>query len=279
VGDNVKKLEYGIADKAWHPVVGCDPHMPCAPRCWARKTEARTVECLRKDQPERAAFYQIALTPNLRQWSGKVLIDEAHLNDPLKWRKPAIIATGFHGDWGLLSLQDKLRMFHVMLRCPHHRFFPLTKHGLVKHVDFLALHTRLSNVNIGFSVMTQADATAALPHLRRIAEMGWKTHVWHEPAIGPVDWRGWEFLTWLVVGGQSAGTEPFNVQWAYDAITWGRENQVPIKIKQLGSHPVGWNFPNLPDSDVAPLKDRRGADPSDWPEDLRVRQMPNQISA
>ena len=39
--------EYGLGpgSRAWHPVIGCDPHMPCAPRCWARRTTARTVKC------------------------------------------------------------------------------------------------------------------------------------------------------------------------------------------------------------------------------------------
>jgi protein gp37 len=76
---------YGVADKAWQCVVGCDPHMPCAPRCWARKTVARIVECQKPQNPDRAEFFQIALTPDGKEWSGKTYLDEAHLLDPLKW--------------------------------------------------------------------------------------------------------------------------------------------------------------------------------------------------
>ena len=55
----MKKLEYGIADKAWHPVIGCDPKMSCAPRCWARKTVARVVECQEAQYPERAEYERV----------------------------------------------------------------------------------------------------------------------------------------------------------------------------------------------------------------------------
>jgi hypothetical protein len=111
-------------------------------------------------------------------------------------------------------------------------------------------------------------------------------HCWHEPAIGPVDWRGWEFLSWLVVGGQSAGDAPFDLQWARDAIAWGARSGVPIKIKQLGSHPIisrdRWhNDPAIKaiDREGGPfvdliVTDRRGANWDEWPAEVRVRQMP-----
>lgn len=64
---------YGLGEgsRAWQPIVGCDPHMSCAPRCWARKTVARVVECQRMQHP-RSEFFQQALTPDGKQWSGKI---------------------------------------------------------------------------------------------------------------------------------------------------------------------------------------------------------------
>ena len=281
-----KDLEYDFADKAWQVVVGCDNTIPCWRACWAKRTVARLAGSPNaKTAAAHAGLVQMSgPTKEILTWTGDVRINEAHLNDPLKWRDGAIVATGFHGDWGLLSAEDKRRMFSVMHTCqsarPGHRFFPLTKHNLSGIVEFVGGMEPLPNVNIGVSVMTQADATATLPYIRRIAEMGWKTHCWHEPSIGPVDWRGWEFLTWLVVGGQSAGSEPFDLQWARNAIKWGWKNKVPVKIKQLGSHPVmavsGVDpchtiaYPTVP----LKLKSRRGSDPSEWPEDLMVKEMP-----
>ena len=239
MGDNVKKLEYGIADKAWHPVVGCDPHMPCAPRCWARKTEARTVECLRKDQPERAAFYQIALTPNLRQWSGKVLIDEAHLNDPLKWRKAALIATGFHGDIGRLPWEDFRSIIAVTSRCPMHRFILLTKQPatVIEYSCKLVLVGNYvpENVTIGCSVMNQAEADRQRPAMAALGSLGWHTHCWYEPALGPVDWTAWEFLEMVICGGESGpGSRPMHPQWARDTRDWCQRTGVAFRFKQHG---------------------------------------------
>ena len=273
-----KKLEYGFANKAWQVVTGCDNTISCWRACWAKRTVARLAGSPNAKTAEaHAGLVKIAGPAEILAWTGTVRINEAHLNDPLRWRKPAIIATGFLGDWGLLSKHDKGRMFSVIRAAEIHSFFPLSKHNLPGIVEFLAwFGGPLPNVNIGVSVMTQADATAALPHIRAIAEMGWKTHCWHEPAIGPIDWRGWEFLTWLVVGGQSAGPDEFNTDWAYDAIRWGRASRVPVKIKQLGSRPISWE--NCPiDCQCGfhrGFKDRRGADPEEWPAGLRVSEMP-----
>ncbi len=60
---------------------------------------------------------------------------------------------------------------------------------------------------------------------------------------------------------------------------------VPVYVKQLGSRPSfdgrldGWaehvEFrKDLPATNVIALRDPKGADPSEWPEDLRVQQWP-----
>jgi hypothetical protein len=73
---------------------------------------------------------------------------------------------------------------------------------------------------------------------------------------------------------------------------------VPVFVKQIGSQPRGWCKNMLLDNDIDPLldepycdnfeaheqasecgrcvylDDRAGADPAEWPEDLRVREFP-----
>ncbi len=209
-----KEKIYGVADKAWQVVVGCDPHMKCAPRCWARRTVTRIVECRKGINcavegtftPCRATFFRGTLTPDLKQWRGRVLLDAAHLADPLHWRKPALVATGFHGDWGRLHHADKLRMLDVMEQCPRHTFMPLTKEPLgvlaaLRH--WFSIGRRpLPNVTIGCSIMDQRDADTQWSITAQIATRGWATHVWYEPAIGPVNWAGWEFLRGIIQGGE-----------------------------------------------------------------------------
>ena len=280
-----KRLEYDFADKAWQVVVGCDNTIPCWKECWAKRTVARLAGSPNeKTAAAHAGLVRIAgpADKQVLTWTGDVWINEAHLSDPLHWRQPAVIATGFHGDWGLLAEADKDRMWLVMTVCRRHQFFPLTKHRLPELVEYLEFVYPLPNVNIGISVMTQADADAAQPHIRVISEMGWRVHCWHEPAIGPINWRGWEFLSWLVVGGQSGGDAPFDIQWAREAIAWGAANKVPVKIKQLGSKPyerrvLGSAHIKGCDCDgriYLSMPDRRGSDWDCWPADLRVRQLP-----
>ena len=279
---STKELEYGFADRAWQICLGCDNTIPCWKNCWAKRTVARLAGSPNaKTAAAHAGLVQMSgPAKKILTWTGDVRINESHLNDPIKWHDPAIIATGFHGDWGLLSDTDKDRMLAVMEACPQHSFFPLMKHRLYEMSQYLAIRDHmkfrnpLPNVNVGLSVMTQADATLALPYMRSIAEMGWKTHCWHEPAIGPVDWTGWEFLTWLVVGGASGTLEdPFDLDWARNAVVWGAANLVPVKIKQIGANPVqsGKPFPAY-DRRV----DKRGSNWDCWPADIKIREMPTE---
>ena len=109
---------HGLADKAWQVVVGCSPSMRGAPRCWARGTVERIVKRQETSNPFCTEFFRQALTPDLQQRSGQVFLDADHLNDPLRWTKPALIATGFHRDWGRLSATDMLIILRVAAGCP-----------------------------------------------------------------------------------------------------------------------------------------------------------------
>ncbi len=299
----MKQKEYAIFDKAWQPLIGCSPNQRCSPACWARKTVARVAECQRPTNPGRAAFFASVLTPDLKAWNGAVRIDEAHLTDPLKWNKPALIAAGFHGDVARLATDDLQRVFGVAALCPQHRFCFLTKqpellwkwakaqaggrlsntgnhlitlmrglnwHGALKE----ALETwggwPLRNVSIGVSLMDQSDADNYRIVMRALHEMGWRTHVWREPQIGPIDMVGWEFIELQVIGGHN-GKRRFDLQWARDGIAWGRKACVKTFVKQLGA--LWAKRANL-QPDQWEQVSRHGSDPSEWPEDLRVRELP-----
>lgn len=80
--------------------------------------------------------------------------------------------------------------------------------------------------------------------------------------------RHW--LKWVIVGGESGpGARPCKVEWIRDIIKQCKAAGVPCFVKQLGSHPIdGSGYSRLP------LKDKKGGDMSEWPRDLRVREMP-----
>lgn len=120
-------------------------------------------------------------------------------------------------------------------------------------------------------------------------------------------------IDWVIVGGESDQpghkARPFDIAWARDIVRQCKAAGVPVFVKQLGSQPRGWcawNTPECVGSDEAArllasgddgdcvncgadeqqepcegygrrcvvLADRAGADPSEWPEDLRVREFP-----
>lgn len=103
-------------------------------------------------------------------------------------------------------------------------------------------------------------------------------------------------LDWVIVGGESgAGARPFDVEWARSVVQQCRAADVPVFVKQLGSFPVVDNEENCatlaphvgkgtnkrapstwrePWPWVPTLRDRKGGDMAEWPEDLRVRQFP-----
>ena len=96
----------------------------------------------------------------------------------------------------------------------------------------------------------------------------------------------WPALDWIIVGGEStqgAPARPFDVNWAVDTIRQCKAAGVPVFVKQLGGNP----FSGEPHTSVGKelvaimenrpgwrLKDRAGADPAEWPEDLRVQEFP-----
>ena len=89
-------------------------------------------------------------------------------------------------------------------------------------------------------------------------------------------------IDWIVIGGESGpGARPFELAWARSTIEQCAGAGVPVFVKQLGVIPVdtrtidGRNVPpgvNL--RAVRGMRDRKGGDMSEWPEDLRIRQFP-----
>jgi protein gp37 len=127
----------------------------------------------------------------------------------------------------------------------------------------------LPNVWPGVTVES-ADYAWRVEELHRIECAGprWASY---EPALGPVDFTHWlqsGVLFWVVVGGESeCAARPFDVAWARSTVGQWQAMRRAVFVKQLGRRPV---------LDGVPLKlrDRKGGDWTEWPEDLRVREFP-----
>lgn len=88
-------------------------------------------------------------------------------------------------------------------------------------------------------------------------------------------------LHWVIVGGESGHhARPCDVAWIRSIVEQCKTAKVPCFVKQLGAFPVCENEVgsakgggHVPMS----LRNRKGGDPSEWPEDLRVRQWPEVV--
>ncbi len=163
------------------------------------------------------------------------------------------------------------------------------------------------NIRLMITVVNQEEADRDVPKLLALPV---KNGISYEPALGPVNWLPWlepfndldatmkptPRLQWIIVGGESSQpghpARPFDMKWARNTVDQCQAAGVPVFVKQLGSvvrgptmtdnynDPVTESFrigymPNGQRAPFGPIyKDRAGADPAEWPEDLRVREFP-----
>lgn len=158
-----------------------------------------------------------------------------------------------------------------------------------RQISHAPLPRAASNIWLGTSVEDQVRADERIPHLLRCPAAVRFLSV--EPLLGPVDLklgsRGNDLRTrapyigWVIVGGESGpGARPCNVEWIESIVTQCKAAGVPVFVKQLGARPeyttmkhYGGRREQLM-SNGGPLRDRKGGDPAEWSERLRVREWP-----
>lgn len=163
----------------------------------------------------------------------------------------------------------------------------------------------LPNVHLGVSIenrdaLARADVLRAIPAALRFLSI--------EPllsSLGDLDLSG---IGWVIVGGESGpGARPFDLAWARSAIMQCTAANVPCFVKQIGAEPFDSAGAHEPGADalcphhhqdgvlplneidgsterqvwwctccgrLSGLRDRKGGDVREWPENLRVRQYP-----
>lgn len=147
------------------------------------------------------------------------------------------------------------------------------------------------NVRLMITAVNQEEVDRDVP---KLLALPCKNGVSYEPALGPVDWRQYLHahwcklldlggtttcdcqprLDWIIVGGESSQGAParlFDLDWARSTVVQCKAAGVACFVKQLGS---AWATPNDSGERLPVKRDRAGADPSEWPADLRVREFP-----
>ena len=137
-----------------------------------------------------------------------------------------------------------------------------------------------SNVHLIYSASNQETLEAGLPHLLKCRDLAPVLGLSLEPLLGPVviPPEALTQLDWVAVGGESGrDARPCNIAWIRSVVAQCRAAGVACYVKQLGASAIGrCGHPMGETSNPIrwPLKHPKGGDPSEWPEDLRVFELP-----
>ena len=173
---------------------------------------------------------------------------------------------------------------------------------------------RRRNVWLGTSIACQEDADRNISELLKCSDLCAKTFLSIEPLIGPVDLKSKWFgpqaegewlnvvecghaanqygINWVIVGGESGPkARPCDIAWIRSIVRQCRDAGVPVFVKQLGAFVIDDNSDcdcGTPSNGWPPttcgvtcteglkirIRDPKGGDPAEWPEDVRVREVP-----
>lgn len=179
--------------------------------------------------------------------------------------------------WPLLSkMKNGLAHWHRLVDAEH--FVQMDK-----DVYFMKKWP-LPNCWLGVSVEDQKTADERIPLLLDTpAAVRW---ISAEPLLGPINFAyktsaGWYRnplenneqlgnVNWIVVGGESGpNSRPCDISNIRSIVEQCKAASTPVFVKQLGAKPFNGviGFGPL-------IKDRKGGDMSEWPEHLRLREMP-----
>ncbi|RRR95877.1 phage Gp37/Gp68 family protein [Glycomyces terrestris] len=213
------------------------------------------------------------------------------LSIPLRWRKPRTVFVNSMSDLFHPKVDDHFiaGVFATMAATPQHTYLILTKRAprmrsLLNNPDWVSSIYNpqgmwpLPNVWLGVSAEDQEQADRRIPELVKTPAA--VRFVSAEPLLGSVDLSKWLGVEWsdmgmwtvsgrgslldsVIVGGESGpGARPMRQEWATSLVEQCQAAATTVFVKQMGSV---W---------AAGLRNPKGGDPLDWPEHLRVREMP-----
>lgn len=302
MSDNTK-IEW--TDRTWNPVRGCSRVSEGCRNCYAERFAARFAK---PGEP----FHGFV---DDGKWTGRVELVPEKLAEPLSWRKPARVFVNSMSDLFHESLTDHeiLKIFDVMHHASRHTFQILTKRPERMRRWFEKKHERMNrpiawrnewplpNVWLGVSVENQ-EAMHRVRDLQMTPAA--VRFVSAEPLIGPLDFYPHlglsmiggvdvDPINWVIVGGESGpGARPCRLDWIASIVRQCKDAGVAAFVKQLGANIIDrrgsqgrdeygmWPYAvpsEFIDEEFTKVKlwHRKGGDPSEWPEALRVREFPN----
>jgi protein gp37 len=287
----------------FNPWIGCAEVSPACDHCYARTGSARFEATLRNADK---------MPRHLRLWGEgaeghRHVTSDSYWRQPLAWNRKAA-RDGVRRRVFCASFADVLedrrdldplraRLWNLIELTPHLDWLLLTKR-IDRAAAFAAQAAEdcgidglvwLPNIWIGTTVEDQRRADERIPHLLTIPASVRFLSV--EPQLAHVDLsfivaearnihgiEGPHEIGWVICGGESGShARPFDLAWARSLRDQCRAAGVPFFMKQLGARPVA----SVSESTRGmggvglSLRDSHGGNPDEWPEDLRVREVPS----
>jgi len=194
----------------------------------------------------------------------RVRLELYNIDQPRHWRIPRGIFTCSMTDLFGEFISDEMRdkVMDTVDAAHWHRFALLTKRAEQPTLDYLtaryAERPFPRHTWFGISIGNQAHADQSLWFMQKMRDLvGPDVVLWvsHGPAIGAVDWSGWEFIDWLATEGESGPrARPMHPAWPRADRNWCIENGIAWYFKQWGQWTPHLNGSKPPDTAHAPKK-------------------------
>ena len=229
-------------DRTWNPWQGCHKKSPGCLNCYMfrdKKRYGKDPDVVVRSAP-------------------------ATFNAPLskKWAEPKLVFTCSWSDF-FIEEADAWRndAFDIIRDTQHLTYQVLTKR---QERMVAALVQRYNSECIGYyrnlwlGVTVEDQGRENVRTLCLSAAPAAVKFVSVEPMLTPVLFGYPELLHWVIIGAESGpNARPCRIEWVRALVEQCRSAGVPVFVKQLH------------------IDGRLSTDPSEWPEDLRVREMPH----
>lgn len=217
-------------DATWNPVAGCTIVSAGCTNCYAMRMAARL------DAMRIGKYRQLTRKSGSRSvWTGRVFLDEAALDTPLRWRRPKKIFVNSMSDLFQEAVPAEFlrKIWQVMQKTPHHTYQILTKRpDRMRAVLSAENWGVLPNVWLGTSI-ENSQVLFRLDDLRHVPAA--IRFVSFEPLIGSVASADLTGIHWAIVGGESGPrARQMDETWVREILALCEENATAFFFKQWG---------------------------------------------
>ncbi|MFP4410981.1 DUF5131 family protein [Coleofasciculus sp.] len=238
---------------------------------WCNKISPGCINCY-AEAKNQSNFFSWA---SHRFYHGKppknITLNRALIESWARCRKPkkhfVCSMTDLFGEW--VAKEWQFEIFDAMSAAQSQTFQILTKRpqialaAIQEYCHKNDLEKLPKNIWVGVSVENQEWAERRLPILIKIP--AYIRFLSVEPLLGEVS-LFLDGIHWVIVGGESGqNARPCRIEHIYSVVSQCQKSDVAVFVKQLGSRPLGLSIC---------LKDPKGGDISEFPEFVKVRQLP-----